>query len=227
MSKQKAPNSLTEYKKQAKVTSKDATYNNLPTEIKDEIRSQLAVEQGYLCAYCMQRIKNDGQKTKIEHWYSQADYSSEESLDYKNMLLVCRGNEGHVPEEQHCDTKRSSLYDQKLRCNPELHCNPSKREHKHLLNTLSYEGDGTIKSSNTVLDNDLNKVLGLNCTDLIDNRKGTLNALKKILDRKDGKRTPIEIQKLLDTWQQKDRTGKYRAYCGVAIYYLRKKLASL
>lgn len=207
--KKSESNELIFHKKQIQ-----ATFQNLPTATKNTIRTQLIEEQGYLCAYCMQRIENDGQKTKIEHWQCQDNYP-EQQLDYSNILLVCMGNQGCDSEEQYCDTRKAKQ---------ELHCHPAKTEHLHLLKTLFYLGDGTIKSSDTVLDNDLNEVLNLNYSRLKRNRYFVLKNLMESLNRKEGKRTAPEIQRLLDKWQQKDDTGKYREYCGVTIYYLEKKL---
>jgi uncharacterized protein (TIGR02646 family) len=209
--KKSEPNELIFHKKQIQ-----ATFQNLPTATKNTIRTQLIEEQGYLCAYCMQRIENDGQKTKIEHWQCQDNYP-EQQLDYSNMLLACVGNEGCDSEDQHCDTRKG---------NQELHCNPAKTEHQYLLKTLSYPLNGTIKSSDTVLDNDLNKVLNLNYSRLKRTRYEVLQNLMKGLNINKGSRTSSEIQRYLDKWQQKDETGKYRAYCGIVISYLKKKLKS-
>lgn len=207
--KKSEPNELIFHKKQIQ-----ATFQNLPTATKNTIRTQLIKEQGYLCAYCMQRIENDGQKTKIEHWQCQDNYP-EEQLDYNNILLACMGNEGCDSEDQHCDTRKAKQ---------ELHCHPAKREHQYLLNTLCYLSNGEIKSSDITLNGDLNDVLNLNYARLKDNRKAVLNALMKSLNQQFGSRTLIEFQNLLNKWQRKDKTGKYQAYCGVVIYYLRKKL---
>lgn len=206
--KQSEPDELIFHKKQIQ-----ATFQNLPTATKNAIRTQLIQEQGYLCAYCMQRIENDGQKTKIEHWQCQDNYP-EQQLDYGNLLLVYMGNEGCDSEEQHCDTKKA---------NQELHCNPANRAHWHLLDTLSYLSNGEIKSSDPVLNDELNEVLNLNYARLKRARSEVLQNVMKALNTKKGSRTFSEIQHHLDKWQQQNETGKYREYCGVVIYYLKKK----
>ena len=50
-------------------------------------------EQGYLCGYCMKRLKNIDD-VKIEHIVPQSVLKSDErkALDYKIMLGVCYGN---------------------------------------------------------------------------------------------------------------------------------------
>lgn len=81
--KGKEPLSLTEYKKQPY-----AYYDGCN---KDDIRSSLLREQGYLCAYCMRRINKE--HMKIEHWRPEKVLTEAQKLDYRNMLGVC---EGHI-----------------------------------------------------------------------------------------------------------------------------------
>ncbi len=70
-------------------------------------------------------------------------------------------------------------------------------------------------------------MLNLNYSRLKTNRKEVLTALLKVLSKEPGKRTPSEIQQLLANWQQKDKVGAYKEYCGIACYYLNKKLKSI
>jgi uncharacterized protein (TIGR02646 family) len=202
---------------QYRIHPENSGYDGLPQDAKNAVRQQLLDEQGYLCAYCMQRLENDPLKTKIEHWHCQEKYRNEQ-LDYKNMLVVCKGNEGQPPENQHCDTKKGSQ---------ELHYNPSEKTHYPVFEEhITYSGDGTIKSTEPALETDL-EVLNLNYSRLKTNRKEVLTALLKVLSKEPGKRTPSEIQQLLANWQQKDKVGAYKEYCGIACYYLNKKLKSI
>ena len=45
--------------------------------------------EGHLCAYCIQRITGKG-AVKIEHYEKR---TTENQLEYKNLLAVCSGNE--------------------------------------------------------------------------------------------------------------------------------------
>ena len=56
---------------------------------KTELRERLLEEQGHLCAYCIQRITGKG-AVKIEHYEKR---TTENQLEYKNLLAVCSGNE--------------------------------------------------------------------------------------------------------------------------------------
>lgn len=208
--KQVEPNLLIQHRCQD-----NATYDNLPTEAKNELRHQLLIEQGYLCAYCMQRITTEN--SKIEHWHCQSAYP-EEQLDYQNLLAVCQGNQGQAETVQHCDTKKG---------NTDFKCHPAKLEHQHWLKTLKYLGDGRIESEELLLNQQLETILNLNMSRLMANRKNIAMAVKKMLNSEKGSRTQQQIQHFLNIWQRKNAEGKYNEYCGVAIYYLEKKLKAL
>ena len=63
-----------------------STFDDLP---KKSLREALLKEQGFICGYCMQRIYNDGNVTKIEHWEPR---NSANEKKYMNLLAVCSGN---------------------------------------------------------------------------------------------------------------------------------------
>ena len=69
INKGKEPVCLTSYKKQ-----KFSSYDGLSKENKYEIIESLMKEQGYLCAYCMQRISHEKGAT-IEHITPQSSAS--------------------------------------------------------------------------------------------------------------------------------------------------------
>ena len=50
--KGKEPNSLLAFRKQ----HPDADYEDMPTNVLKDVRSQMWEEQGHLCAYCMKKI---------------------------------------------------------------------------------------------------------------------------------------------------------------------------
>lgn len=209
VTKQNQPSSLVGYKQQTNAKYDGANF----TPIKEDIRKNLLDEQYYLCAYCMQRIYNDGLSTKIEHWHCQQDYK-DESLDYKNMLAVCRGNEGQPSKSQHCDTKKGSS---KLKYNPSsLPC--------IIENTISYQRNGKIESSDKDFNGELNDILNLNIEYLTNNRAAVYESINEALSKKPDKRTKAEIQKLIDKWQSTDENNYKKEYFGVAVYLLNKKL---
>jgi uncharacterized protein (TIGR02646 family) len=208
--KQREPNELTEYR-----LAPNASYDDCP---KDEIREQLLGEQGHLCAYCMQRISSDFDENgehlmKIEHWQSQSEHDDAQ-LDYRNMIGVCLGNKGQPPKNQTCDNKRGN---HELKYNP---ANPAHRIESH----IQYLGNGRIKSKDDAFDTQLNNVLNLNYHRLIKNRMAVVEEVLKALGKQSGTRTSTEIQRLIHTWCTADNAGKLKEYCGVAIYFLTKRL---
>jgi len=186
------------------------------TPVKDRIREELLKEQGHLCAYCMQRIEDDCLATKVEHWRSRKAYPAEQ-LDYRNLLACCNGNEGEPPGSQHCDTRKGEC---------DLSLSPADPAHHPRLG-IRYDGFGTIRSAGDQFDRELNDVLNLNWHRLRKNRRGVWKAVTMALSCKGGRRTRPEIQKLLARWQRHDAAGRLQEYCGVAAYYLEKKLAQM
>ena len=104
----------------------NACYADLPADVKNDIRSSLLKEQGYICAYCMNRI-DDNHGTKIEHFKPQTHFK-QDALNYSNMLLCCMG-EYHSNNEKQltCDSQKK---DRTLNINP---CNKSQ------MDNISYE----------------------------------------------------------------------------------------
>lgn len=199
--KQKEPSSLTQHR-----ASSHANYVNYPK--KDDLRKALLSEQGNICCYCMQRIKED--KMKIEHWKSQSNYPQLQ-LIYNNLMGVCRGNEGQPKKLQHCDTSKA---DYQITINPtHINCEQLTR----------FSISGEIISDNEDIQKDLNIVLKLNTQILVKNRQFVLDeALRDFYQRyPKGTWTKAIIQREINKWIN----PPYREYCQIVIFYLRKKLS--
>lgn len=188
-------------------------YNN-----KDELREALLRDQGFLCAYCMRRINNDRNNMKIEHWKAQSTLVNEvEKLDYKIMLGVCDGCRGTQDRYTTCDEHRHES---------ELYVNPLDRG---MMNTISYDRQGLIKSSDKRIDSDLNTVLNLNCEQapsrIVQNRKAIYaECMRKLhqLQVNDKWKEGI-LRKVLRQYEQSEN-GRKREYIGVPVYLLNKYL---
>lgn len=204
--KQSEPRSLVEHRSQA-----NANYDNYPE--KDDLRKSLLKEQGYICCYCMSRIKLD--EMKIEHWQPQTKYISRQ-LDYKNLLGACMGNQGARPQNQHCDTRKGDS---------EITINPIEGD-KNCENLIKYRPDGKIYSDDLSVNNDLNETLNLNLGFLKKNRKDALDVVIRKLDEKFSNKTwaKITVQKELDKLNTKDENGFYDVYCQFIVSYLKSKL---
>ncbi|WP_343083989.1 retron system putative HNH endonuclease [Blautia producta] len=214
--KSEEPKSLTEYKK-----NRNAYFDGLD---KDEIRAALLKEQGYLCGYCMRRIKSE-KETKIEHIVPQSVLREDErqALDYKIMLGVCYGNskKGRKKEALTCDAHRG---------NEDLHVNPFNSRH---INDIKYTSEGRIFSDDEEMMESLDQVLNLNYdgpdTYLMKNRAAVLQACKNKLSelQKQGTWNKKLLQQMLMYYEKPDDQGRMIPYSGIAIWYLKKKLSKV
>ncbi|OYQ65434.1 TIGR02646 family protein [Pseudanabaena sp. SR411] len=204
--KQSEPRSLVEHRSQA-----NANYDNYPD--KDDLRKSLLKEQGYICCYCMSRIKSD--EMKIEHWQPQTKYTSRQ-LDYRNLLGACMGNQGARPQNQHCDTRKGDS---------EITINPIEGD-KNCENLIKYRPDGKIYSDDVSINHDLNETLNLNLDFLKKNRSDALFLVIRKLDEKFSNKTwaKITVQREIDKLNTKDENGFYDAYCQFIASYLKSKL---
>lgn len=185
-----------------------------------ELRQALLEEQGYICAYCMRQIpvkdKSEQETSKIEHTLSRATHPDLQ-LDYTNMVICCPGS---INDDAHCD-KSKSVGAKDI--NFSLFSIPD-------IKSISYSSkDGTIKSTNPVIEDEINKVLNLNNQLLKANRLQAINGIIAVLNLKNWKKS--ECEKQLEEWKRKtprDIQGEiqlaFKPYCGVVIHYLEKKL---
>lgn len=186
-------------------------FDDMPSEVKQALREALLQEQGHLCAYCMSRI--DADNSKIEHYIPR---NADNELDYKNLLAVCRGNEGQPRRAQHCDTRKGNAI---------VHIDPQQEEH---IAQLSYKSDGTIFAKcKSDFENDLNEILNLNDESgyLKYNRKQALNALKVYIHKHLGDKTASAafLRRVLEHYKTKSE-GNLTPYCGILIDYLKQRL---
>src|SRR5437016_2735392 len=81
------PEAVRNWKEENAAVSQNLTFSNMP---KEAAKLQMLQEQGYLCAYTMQRIETLSD-CHIEHLESQ-NQSPHRILDYNNMLACFPGN---------------------------------------------------------------------------------------------------------------------------------------
>lgn len=201
----KEPKSLKRHRKMG-----FANYNNYAD--KNDVRTSLHKEQRGICCYCMGSISPDMEYMKIEHFKCQDNYP-EDQLRYYNLLGACKGNEGQPENEQHCDTFKGSK---------ELTYHPCSRFFEAM---IKYDNDGSITSTNTVLNLELNSILNLNIKKLKAARKGVLDGFKDSLSRKKkGTLQKATLKKWLADWEGSSHQDNLRPYCMVVAFWLRKKL---
>ena len=196
-----------------------ARYEDLPSTTKEQVRSGLGGEQGWLCCYCCERVHAgydpDGHaRTKIEHHTprSDPDQGPVLALSWANLLLACRGGEGGPKHLESCDTAKGS---QRLRLHP---ADPVR----DWTESLRFLRDGTIASRDPDIDRELNAVLRLNLQHLRDNRRAVYRAVVSVLNsRKTWTRR--QLDKELETWCTPDSQGRLPPLAPVAVYVLRRR----
>jgi uncharacterized protein (TIGR02646 family) len=177
----------------------------------NELRDALLIEQGYICAYCMQRIPvkdvNVETTSKIEHIQSR-EARPDLQLSYANMAICCPGN---LNDEAHCDKlkgRRSVTFDLQT---------------QDLQQSLKYSSkDGSIASGNVQWNKEITELLNLNHSFLKANRRETLAGVIDAIASKGW--SEATIRRKYREWSQKDSSGKYLEFCGIVIWYLAKKL---
>ena len=178
---------------------------------KDGLRQTLMEEQGFICCYCMQRIKLE--TMHIEHWKPRSLYP-ESQLDYRNLLAVCEGNEGKPHHLQHCDKRKG---DKKIIINP---------THPKCEKLVKFRSNGELYSEDETTNQELNSVLNLNIQTLVINRKNILDfaILKLTAENRDGTWSKAVLKKELRKWESLGTDGKYEPFCRIVIFFLEKKL---
>lgn len=209
-------------------------YDLLRNPLKKEVRNSLMKEQGHLCTYCMRCIPDeriteedkDLSDIYIEHWQARSSELKDgknRGLDYNNMLAVCSGNE-KTPGLTGKHRKRYFTCDKK-RDNRPLHINPLEIQG---LSSLYYLSDGTIKSSEEEIDNDVNIILNLNCSadavTLPQNRKAVLDAIEEEVYNM-GDNLKQNCEELLAIYE--DEEDPKTPYIGVGIWWLKKQIEGM
>ena len=208
--KRQAPAELVAYRQK-----EFASYANMPGDLKNSLTEALMREQGYLCAYCMRRIPQSGKNppVSIEHIIPQSE-NTDKALDYDNMLAVCNGNRDSGDRRRlTCDAHRGN---QRLTINPLV---------SNTLESVRYRSNGEMYSDDSLINEDINAVLNLNCHEVLlpENRKSALNVLLADINRSRGKNVSFEAccRKRLKELKEADKKVEY---CGIMIYWLENRL---
>ncbi len=213
-----APNDLRTYRD----TTPNAVFDDCPKSV---VRDALLREQGFICAYCMQRISADlntfhKPKTEIEHFKSQHRYPDLQ-LRYRNMLGVCNGNAGKGKHKLICDKSKSRFDD-----THDLTIDPQNQDR---INQIKYMQSGKIFSDIDTVNDDLNKVLNLNEQDLKERRANLYERLKAKIKSfwaiTRGNKTKVKALILEEHRRWNSRTdSKFMPLCGMVLYVLEKEL---
>lgn len=214
----KEPNSLLAFRKQ----NPDADYEDMPTNVLKDVRSQMWEEQGHLCAYCMKKI-DDSRDVRVEHCkprhpQDEIEHDKKATLEFKWMLGVCYGNsikKGVKPEDTTCDAHKG---------NAELTINPFD---ELSVRKIKYKADGSIYSDDADINKDVAETLNLNCQalSLPQTRKNVLMAEKnRIMKKCKGKSQDAFMRELERTYEKLVQERNLIPYCGIIISWLEEKL---
>lgn len=176
-----------------------------------DLRISLLEEQGHICAFCMRRIPVQDhavkEHSKIAHLLSRTNHESKQ-LHYNNMVLSCPGN---IDGNPHCDNAQGST-------DITIPIFSSKFQ-----NSINYSSkDGKIQSNNNEWDHQICDVLRLNNKLLMSNRTQTLDGVIQVLNSRSW--SERELKRQLEKWENNDKSGKKHPFCGIVIWYLKKKL---
>ncbi|MGB0861906.1 MAG: hypothetical protein ACPG19_06095 [Saprospiraceae bacterium] len=238
------PEELTGFKK--RMNDGDVRYSDTYKALCDDdkgafpkFQTTLASEQGFICAYCEQSIKDDDEwkpihGMKVEHFRPKSIYNGDGGkedlrIEYTNLLAVCAGREKDATQT-HCDTPPNGKDDKdfthfknpalwsKLKFNPEI----------------CFSKQCNVYSNNDEINKELEDILNLNEQILAENRqrvwKGVKNRINKEVgaDWKANKtKARIELNKYLNIYQKKTPKGqyfRYKPFRSCIIYQLEKSL---
>ena len=212
------------YSELLKIHKSKGSYENIKDNksknftLRTDILKDLLAEQNGICAYCMRSIRVEN--ATIEHIIGQSyidnkgnKIGKKEDTNYENMLAVCQGD--FCFNSTHCDKSRSIYQDK----NPLLSFTPLNKQE---MSKIKFTQSGTIYynnlDENSKMNDDLTRVLKLNCEEIKESRAKILKAIKKSLVKH--KFNKKFAQKELEYWENRDTP--YRAYCQVAIFELKK-----
>lgn len=155
----------------------------------------------------MKKLEDDSSKVKIEHYVAR---NEENELEYKNLLAVCKGNEGEFFEKQTCDTRKGN---KEIKINPQVNSD---------ILTIRYTSNGEIKSNNSDYQRDFDETLNLNdIFGLVESRKEALNSLKRKLSKSKTHLTEDTIRRIYLRYSEAEIK---EAYVGILLWYLQKKM---
>lgn len=189
-------------------------------EATDDLRNALLKDQGYICAYCMRRIPaNDNgtdETSRIEHIVPRNILkTASERMDFADMVICCPGAITSTDKKKtHCDRHKDET---------PIAFSPLNAD---CIATLSYLSDGTLKSSSKQYDTEINEVLNLNLPLLKANRLAIKTEIINQLNSRPRWRA-ADIRRLLAKYTERDENGRLTEYCGVAVFYLEKKLRAI
>ena len=218
ISKTVEPKSLINFKN-LKYPKFTPSFENLPPSVLHDIIHNLIHDQGYLCCYTMDEITPE--TAVLVHMHSPK-YYPERGLSYDNMFLALRQPDNLPPKLRIGYQSKGDIsipdYLSDIRCSTYFRYNtlgemiPSgtfRTVKKCRDNFKKLEPDQQLAFCTIEL-------LNLNADNLKQQRKIIFNQVTELAR----KMTRPQMKKIARRLREKDKTGKYRRYQEVMVYYL-------
>lgn len=210
--KRQPPNSFNTY-----VQEHNASYEEIDTEVKDELRKSLILEQKGICAYCQQVLKKG---IKIEHHCERSicngqNDTRDRRLDYNNLFAVCKGF-GGMKKTQHCDTNKANFNQTN---GLPITVNPLNPDH---IRTINYSSTGLLRSNNGHYNKEINDILALNIEYIKDLRKRKWMQLFSNSKNKLGSINIRKLKKLIECDLALKNNSFQNSFPGLSEYMLNK-----
>lgn len=203
--KSDAPASLKAYKE-----IEGVCYNDMPRNVKDDVRRSLVSEQGGLCCYCGKRIFPDSHSV-IEHLFpkglKQYDHLQ---LEYTNLLCSCDGGESNRAGKSKVEKRKYPSFCDDKKNNRILNLTPLDPTCEE---QFSFDEEGHIYGE-TIIAKEAIELLGLDCSSLVNLRKAAIDPYLQLELDEEGWLAEIE-----DLSQR--HKGNFRSFCFAVIYYIR------
>lgn len=208
--KRKPPESLERYKETA-----GANFDDLPSNVKSELKQQLADEQGDICCYCGKRIFPDHHSV-IEHLLPKGDQRyTHLQLAYSNLMCSCDGGEqertGRTKREKklfpsHCDDKKNDSII------------PVTPLDENVESLFSYDDEGHIYGRTPDARKTI-EILNLDCSTIVHRRKAAFDAYTflKLASDEEWESEIIRLSK-------RNKDNQYEEYCFAVTYFIKNYL---
>lgn len=213
------PPKLVEHRK------KGGRYGDLPHDAKDQARTALLEDQGFLCCYCMRSIHPErGHRVRIEHHQSQSA-AEDRDLEWGNLLAACSGADKTRSRDENDAASRKVSWAQQT-------CDYRKGDAAITINPLTnnvdaidYLANGRLLHPDERLQEDIDERLNLNAGFLVDARRAARNRLIKRLQADLGTTrewTKKQLERYLEGLRAKPRLDPFM---GVLEHVLVKEIA--
>lgn len=197
--------------------TKGTSFEDMDANVKEDLKKSLLNEQGWICGYCQQKIKDES-KMKIEHHCEQSICNGQAGnpdrrLDYTNLMAVCLG---HYGDDLHCDSKKATY-----NSTNGLPIQVSPWTPAHVAG-IKYTSNGKIESISADHSREIDEILNLNISYIKDQRKDLWIKLFSLTNSAGKGYDRNKMRRLLQSRVSKNGNQYDEAFPGLYEYMLKK-----